>query len=283
MWQLFLIISIIANSFSTVLQKVLLKNNKSDPITYAIVFEFLCAIAIGIYAFFEGFILPKDIITLLPNILLATILYSAGNIFLFKSLKLIDASEFTVLFVTRGIWIIITAVLFLHERFSYMQDAGTALVLLGVILVTIRKHAIQMNRGVWYGLLSAFFFGVAFPNDGYVVTHFTHPVTYSFIIFILPALALMAVYPKKTIAIPNMMNKALLVRIIILSIIYAIFGVTILLAYKYGGDASQIGAISQISTIITVLLSIIFLKETSDLWKKVIGALLGFLGVILIK
>lgn len=93
----------------------------------------------------------------------------------------------------------------------------------------------------------------------------------------------MAFYPKKTAAVTKIINKSLIIKMFILAIIYAIFGVTILLAYKYGGDVSQIGAISQISTIITVLLSIVFLKETLHLWKKIVRATLGFLDVILIK
>jgi len=78
------------------------------------------------------------------------------------------------------------------------------------------------------------------------------------------------------------MKPSLLVKFFFLSLFYGTAAVTVYLAYKLGNNAAVLGAISQTSTILTVLLSVVLLKETSSLWKKLLGSLLSFIGVLLI-
>lgn len=119
-WQIILAISVVTYSISVLLQRILLKNNKSDPIAYSIVFQLLTGIMIGAYAAFNGFNIP-DLVPLIPNLILMTILYGAGNVFIFSALKIIDASEFTILFASRAMITIIGAIIFLKESFSTQQ------------------------------------------------------------------------------------------------------------------------------------------------------------------
>jgi drug/metabolite transporter (DMT)-like permease len=282
MWQLLLGISIISCSIATILQRLLLKNTKHDPVTISIIFQLLTACCIGIYAFITGFSIP-NLLPLWPNIVYLTVLYALFNVTMFKALALIEASEFTVLFVTRGLWVIVWSVLLLGEKFSLQQIIGTVLVVCAVVICTLQKSSIKLTKGSWFALASAFIFGIAFVNDAFVVKHFVSAPTYSFIDWLLPGLALCIAYPKAVKQIPALLTPSMFVKLFVLSALYAIFGITILLAYKAGSAASQIGAISQISTILIVMLAVVFLRERTGLLKKLIAALVGFIGIVLIS
>jgi drug/metabolite transporter (DMT)-like permease len=261
---------------------VLIKNN-TDPMGFAIVFQLLTAIIIGIFAVFFGFNIP-NILPILPNFLLSIVIYTLANICVFQSLSKIEASQFTILFVTRGVWTIFTATLFLHEAFSLFNILGTVLILSSVILVSYKKNGLQFNKGSLYALGAGFLFGVGYVNDAYIVKFFSSPITYSFLDFLLPGFVLLILYRVSVIKhLPKIIKPAVAGKLLVLCFLYAIFGITILLSYKYGGTASQIGAISQSATVVIVLLAIVFLKETSGLAKKIFASLIAFIGVLLLR
>lgn len=280
-WQIILAISVVTYSISVLLQKILLRNDKSDPITYSIVFQLLTGIMIGIYAVLNGFKTP-DLVPLMPNLILMTILYGAGNVFIFSALKIIDASEFTILFALRAIITIIGAIIFLKESFSVQQALGTLLIILSVVLVSWKKQRLAFNKGFVFSSLAALSFGLAFTNDAFVLNNFDVP-SYLTIAFIVPSLAVWAIYPKSTMRMKPLLEKRTLWKLGLLGFFYAISAITIFLAYQIGRNASQIAPLNQTATIITVLLSIIFLKERTGLLNKLLGAIISFIGVILIK
>lgn len=279
-WQILLTISILAYSFSTLLQRILLKNNTSDPIAYSIFFQLFTTVIMFIFALIHGFQIP-NLLAFWPNILLMIILYAGLNILSFKSLHLIEASEYTVLFVTRAFWTILIAVLFLGEHISLVQILGTCLVLLGVIFVSYKKKKFSFNKGALYALLAAVFLGIAFANDAYIVRNMDVP-SYEVFAFILPALLIMAMYPKSVGKMKSLFRPMILLKLFLFCTLYAVAVITIFFAYQVGHNVAELSALNQLSTILTVLLAIIFLKETSDFWKKVLGSFLAFVGAILI-
>lgn len=280
-WQIILAISVVTYSISVLLQRILLKNDKSDPIAYSIVFQLLTGIIIGAYAVLNGFSTP-DLVPLIPNLILMTILYGAGNVFIFSALKIIDASEFTILFTSRAMITIVGAVIFLKESFSVQQALGTLLIISSVVLVSWKKQRLTFSKGFIFSSLAALSFGLAFTNDAFVLNNFDVP-SYLTIAFIAPSLAVWAIYPKSTMKMKPLLEKKTLWKLGLLGFFYAISAITIFLAYQIGRNASQIAPLSQTATIITVLLSIIFLKERTGLLNKLLGAIISFIGVILIK
>lgn len=280
-WGILLTISIISYSISVLLQRILLRNDKSDPITYSIAFQLLTGILIGIYAVTRGFTTP-NLIPLFPNLILRFILYSGSNIFIFSALKIIDASEFTIVFASRALWAIIGAIIFLKESFSSQQALGTLLIILSVIIVSWKKQKFTFNKGFVFSVLAAAFIGLAFTNDAFIVQNFDVP-SYLTIAFIIPALAVWIIYPKSAMKIRPLFEKQTLLKLGLLSFFSAISTITFFLAYQVGKNASQIATLNQIATIVIVVLSVIFLRERSDLLRKLLGAVISFVGVILIK
>ena len=279
-WQLLAAISVLTNSLSVVLQRVIIKDQKSDPVAYSIVFQLLTGILIGVYSFTRGFRLP-DLQATFPNFLIMILLYGGGNIFIFKALKKIEASSFAILFAKRTIWAILGAILFLGESFSIQKAIGTGLILAGVVVVSWKKNAVKFTSGQGYALLAALAFGTAFVNDAFIVRNADVP-SYLFLAFILPALAVWAVNPQSTVKMKPLFEKEMVKKLAVLTVLYSIAAITIFLAYQVGRNAAQIAPLQQSVTVVTVLLGIILLKERADLWKKIAGAILSFIGILLL-
>jgi len=278
-WQILVAVSVITYSVSVLLQRILLKDEKIDSVAFSIVFQLLTGALILGYALTRGFSSP-NLLPLLPNLALMTFLYGAGNVFIFKALKAIEASEFTIIFATRTVWIILAAVLFLSEQFSLVQLLGTGLILSSVVLVSWQK-GLKLSRGVLLSLAAAACFGLAFANDAFIIRNFDVP-SYLGIAFIVPALAVWMVFPKSSSKMLPMLKKSFLKKLGVLSVLYATSAITIFLAYQIGRNAAQIAPLNQTSTVLTVLLAIIFLGEKSQLTRKLIGAVLSFIGIILV-
>ncbi len=134
-WQLLVGISVLTYSVSILLQRVLLKENKSDPIAYSIVFQIITGLIVGVFALFRGFSIP-NLLPILPNLILMIFLYGVGNIFVFKALKNLEASDFTIIFASRTLWTIIAAIIFLKERADLFKKLiGSVISFIGVILL----------------------------------------------------------------------------------------------------------------------------------------------------
>lgn len=278
-WQVLLTISILSLAFATVLQRALLKNNKTDGVTYSIFFQLLAGICISIVALLHGFHMP-NLVNYIPNVIFMILLYGFANVFVFKSLQRIEASQFTVLFTSRAIWTVIAATIFLHEVFLGLQIVGMLLILLAVFIVTYTRKFI-FNRGTLYALLAGLLFGLAFTNDAYLIRHFD-VLSYESISFLLPTLGMFLIYPRTVTKMRELMLPGVFWKLTIFAILWGTASVTIFFAYKIGSNAAQLATIAQTATIITVILSLVLLHERSNLSKKLLGALLAFLGVILI-
>ena len=101
-WLIFALISVIALSISNVLQRVLMKDDKSDA--------FFCAAIISLFALWRGFIMPP--ITRLPlNFFLLTVLYGSGTVFIYDAFILkhrIDVYSYTAIsFLLPGIFLLL--------------------------------------------------------------------------------------------------------------------------------------------------------------------------------
>jgi len=279
-WQPLVLISVLSYSVSVLLERVLLKNEKSDPIAYSVVFQLVVGLIVLAYALIKGFSVP-NLYPILPNLILMTFLYGVGNILIFNSLKVGEASEFTIVFATGVFWTIAAAILFLGEAFSLRQGIGTLLIIASVILVSWKDNRFKLSKCSLFGLGAALCFGLAFANDAFILRNFDVP-SYLAIAFIIPAVVVWLFNPRASKNMLPLLEKSMLKKLMIWAVLYAVSAITIFLAYQAGRNAAQIAPLKQTATIVTVLLAIIFLQEKSNLLKKTVGAVISVLGVILV-
>jgi drug/metabolite transporter (DMT)-like permease len=264
------------------LQKMLMRGEKADPIVFTIASQIIPAILIFLYTIATtGFHMPNLLAYPINSIIMVTA-YACAAVLSFKAMGLIDASEFSVLFVTRVILVIFIAMGFLHEQFSALKIIGSILIILSVMLVSWKKRKITFGKGEVYALVGAFFMGVGIGNDGYLSVKFD-TLSYLVLAFLLPGIALMFIYPKKIRGLSVLLKQNMAIKMLLLCIFAVFSAVTYFLAFKYGNNVGQVAILNQTTTILTVLFSAVLLKETKNLNRKILGAIIAFLGVILLR
>ncbi len=258
-----------------------MKDDKSNPYSYAIVFQFLIAILNLPIAIWYGFQLPSLTGNLLFFILAAA-LWGGAIVFLFTALKFIEASEVTILSSARVLITILASIIFLQETFNVQKILGTIIILLAILLVANIKNGIKFNKGILYIFATTLFSGLAIVVDSFNVQHYD-VISYVTIANFLIVIILLLFYPKaiqqwRHFTKPNFLKKML--PLVIFSLIQ---GLAYLFALSYGGNTAQVGTIRQASVIVTVILAVIFLGEKDNLFRKLIAAVLVTFGVILLS
>ena len=141
----------------------------------------------------------------------------------------------------------------------------------------------RTKLGEIFALTAAVLFGLANTNDRFLVQAFD---SYSYVIigFLLPAIFITGIYPKKILGIGSMFKEKLfLPKLAILCFLYGFAAVTFFQALQITTNSSQLFSINALSGILTVILSIIFLKEYEFIPRKIIGAALSLVGLLLVS
>lgn len=276
-WSLLVITSIFTASFSSILQRYLMKEDKSDPYLYPIVFNLMVSALIFIFTFFVGFKIPEDIKLL--NLVYSTLLYASANYFLFNAFKISDAADVRISVSTRPFWVVLGSALWLGETVTTLHLLGTVLIVLGVSTVNFSKNTLKkVNKGVMYGLIAGLLYGLAFVNDGFLIKTWDVSSLMAVEFAIVPIFMLL-IRPKYILKIPSFFNKKRTIAMLLLGVLYGTSAVSIFSAYRAGGNISLIAPLQQTSVIFTVFLGVLFLKEKKDLKKKILAASLALLGV----
>lgn len=279
-WYWFIVISVIVFSLATLYQRTILENSR-DPVVYYIVNAFFGSLILLSWGLFLGFKVP-DLHNYSLNLIIMTVFLGAGNVFSFNALKKTEASEFTVLFSTRALWSIVVAVLVLGESFNLKQIIGAALIMASVFLVSWKKKSFRLNEGETLTLVAAFFFGVEFINDSYLVSRLDL-FFYLPLVFFLPAIFISAINYKKLLKIHRVLGIKDTLKLAFLALMFSIAVTSTFTAYEKGHNAAQIAILNQTSTILIVVLSIIFLKERNHLYLKILGGVISLIGVFLVR
>lgn len=282
LWMLLLIASIFLYIAAALLQKAMMRHDHAQPIAFAVVSQNCMGFLVLMYSALSGFSIPA-FASFPLNTFFMILFYSAGNIFLYKALKHINASLFAILFSTRVFWTVSCAMIFLQEKFSFYQAVGALLIFLSVIIVSGLKRTRLHVRSEIYSLLAGLCFGVAFANDAFIMKyHQVNAVTYLAFAFILPGLMLGLVFRPSLSAMKCFVLPDKIVHFLLLNLFFAASAVTYYLAFVHGQNAAQISSINQLSTIFIVIASALFLGESKDIAQKLAGAFLGVVGAILI-
>lgn len=279
-WQVFVTLTLVLNTVQVLTQRFLLKDKNSNPATYLIVGDLVGGLFLLVFALKQEMVTLNNL-TLMPSILLSGLLFGLGGLFWYKSLKLIDASEFIVLFTSRAFWAVLASVILLGENFQLEQIIGALLIFLGIYLAAWNAKKFSFKKGEIYALAGAFSMGLGFVNDGFILRGL-NPVIYAPISFFVASLVAWLLNPKSTAEILNTFRSKLLMKLILLGFLGAATQLTYLSAVSLSGNVGQIAVINQLSTILIVIAGIIFLKERDNLIKKIFAAILAFAGVLLV-
>ena len=162
------------------------------------------------------------------------------------------------------LYTIIFALLFLGETFSAAKAIGAILIFFSVILVSATKELRGINKGTFYALAAAFFWGTAFANDAYILRS-VDTISYAVLAFLLPALPFLIIRPRLLLELKPMWQKGLFMKMLLLCAVYSIATLSDYYALSSGGNASQVSPTLETSIILTVILAAVFLDEKNNL------------------
>ncbi len=280
-WLVLTLLSVLVASAASILQRVLMKGDKSNPYSYAVVFHFLLGfLNLGLALWYGShFSLFSGSFLLL---FLASALWGVCSIFLFKALQLVEASEATIVSSLKVVFTIVASIIFLHEAFNGQKVIGTVIILVATLLVVDLKNGFKLNKGVAYVLVMALFAGLAIVADSANVQHYD-VIAYNTMANFLSGFTILVFAPKALGQWRHFVQPSFLKKMLPLGIFSTAQGILYLTALTYGGNTAQVGTIRQASVIVTVILAVIFLRERGKLGRKFAAAVLVTLGVILLK
>lgn len=281
-WQLLIIISVVFNSISVLLQRVLLKEETSDPLAFSIIFQLLTGVLIGLFGYSIGQMRFPNITGLITNLILMTFFYAVGNLFVFKALKHTEASKFIIIFSSRALFSVIASSIILKEFLTAKHWLGAVLILSGVLLINFTKKSISFGKKEIFALFAAISFGLANTNDRFLLGSF-NVYPYVFLAFIVPALFLFFVRPQAISQMKVFKSRKVFGKMILLCVFYAISAITFFSALQMASNSSRVVVANLVVVVITVILSIIFLKERDAIGRKILGSISSFIGLLLVS
>lgn len=279
-WYWYLVLNICVFSLATLYQRIVLKNSP-DPVVYSVINGLVGGLILLGYGLYAGFRIP-NLQDISLNLLLMSFLLGVGNMLTFSGLKRVEASEFTVLFSTRAVWSVVAAILILGESFSLKQVLGGGLIIASVFLVSWKKKSFRFTEGEMLILAAAALFGIEFVNDTYIVGK-VDLFFYLPLIFLFPAIFAGILNYKKMLRVRKIVSLKDFLQLSLLALLFSVSATSTLTAYTKGHNAAQIAVLNQTSTILIVLLGIIFLGERSHMKLKIIGAVISLIGVYLVR
>lgn len=278
-WIFFAVIYVCAASIANLYQKIAMREEKSDAAASSIIFQIFLGICLSVFALIKGFHVPQ--VSLVPYFLGSSIFYAIGTVFLFRAIKRIEASELSIISGFGPIVTIIASFIFLRESLTLSQFIGVGCIFTAVVLINLKGRSVVLNKGMWPALIGTFFFGSAVIFDTIIVRSFD-AVSFIPLTSIGSILILLMWYPQKIPAVIHLLKKVNR-SLFVYSVLYAISAISFYLALETGILVGQISSIGRSSIILTVILSSLFLGERTNIGKKLFGAILTTIGVILVS
>ncbi len=279
-WQLYTALCVTTLSVAVLLQRVILHRYKVDGPAFAVVFQFLVALAMLPAVLTHGFDFSGFYNMLMP-IIVSGLAFGVGSVTYAQALRKVDASAFSVLFASHAVWVMLFGVVFLSERLDWLHLLGTGVIFLSIGLLVKDVRYLKPGSGFVYALFTGLLYGVAIASASYVGRH-TDVLTWSLVSFVLGGLSSLLVSPKALRKARTVFTKRTLVVLLTCVVLYGLGNIAMMFAYKYG-PFTLVAPLRQTGIILTTLLAVLFLRdERTDIVRKILAAITCTAGVVLL-
>jgi len=280
-WSILTLLGILAFSPKNLLYRTLMKNDQSDPYAQSVVFFGLGGTLALLFSLFHGGFQYRVTLNQLLLFVPLTLCATVGPILLFKSYQQLEASEIAILQSSQKIWAVLGAFVLLQEPFALDKVVGTLVVVAGIAITQWRRHKFQINQGVLLVFAATLFYAGMDLVSYYIARGFD---AISLIVYVcyLPVIALLLLRPKTVKKVSYYFRLKYALGVSALALCDTLGTICFFYAYQVGRNAAQIVPLGGLITIISMLLSILFLKEYTNIPNKVIGALLTLVGAALV-
>ena len=282
-WFPLVVIYILNNAVSKILQKYALKGEEVDPTAFSAFFLFTVGVMTLPFLLVEKVVISSE-----PKIwlvvLLSGLFYTVCMIMFYYALKNIEVSQVETIATTRAIWIMLLGIIFFQENLTLSKFLGVFCIFLGLAVIYWNRGKFTgFSKPHLYTLLYAVIISGAYALDKYCLDFFS-VAFYQVVIYCLPAVLTVIFIPGTLAKIRLFLRPQKSTTIFFICCFFQMISTLALYrAYQVGGELSVVGPLTQTSTVLTIFMGILFLRERWNLKRKIIGALLTILGIILIK
>ncbi len=216
--------------------------------------------------------------------------YSVGRYFVWKSIALIGANRANVVASTQVIYAVAIAIIALGQAVDFVEGAGMALVLLGILFISFGDfesgsvNPDARRAGIVWGALGAFLWGISQVLMQVGISWYSNANTATFLVFaaslfgILPILLMAKKYQE---ASPFRMDRKSLLMVVIAGLL-GNFGLYFRFAALQNTTLTIVATVNATNPLITLVLSYALMRELEFINRRMVLAILvSVVGVFL--
>jgi len=282
-WFPLILIYIVTNSASKILQKIAVRKDEIDPNAFCVAFFFYCGLLTVPFLALEPIRLAPDY-----RGWLAFGFSCVGAcfcmVFYYYSIKRIEVSQAETIATTRSIWAVLLGIVFFHETLSASKLIGIVLIISAIASIYWKKGTVAtFRRPQWMIVAYAFLITAAYALDKFALDYFS-VIFYQLILYWVSGALTLLFFPGTLKKMRPFLHWNRHTPLYLLCfILQAISTLAFLRSFQVGGDLSVVGPMAQTTTLLTILIGIIFLKEHWNLKRKLSGVALAAIGIIFLR
>jgi len=276
-WIFLSIIAGLASNAFNFISRYILKEQE-DATAYAWFFEAVRFLFFAVTAI----IVDWKIILSTQSIILFLLLGLTEWISVYWYMKMHENSHLSISAIlsrTRLIWVPIIAFFLVHENLKISEYAGIIVLFIGLSIVVSPKK-LFVDKGATYANLSAFMIAFNIVLTKMTLPYGSNSIINATIAFV-PALFFPLTMRNSTRRLKQIFQNNLQLKFLAVGVnIISVYLFTVALRF---GDSGKITAIYQGMLVTSIIAGIIFLHERQDIKKKLIGATITIIGVIVLS
>jgi drug/metabolite transporter (DMT)-like permease len=245
-------------------------------------YQLVAAMVLTFMLFVEKIRFTTDINSLIM-LSMAWLLWCGFSAFMMISNKYLDASINIIIGKISLIITVVGSIILFGDTLTIGKILGITLVIIGNLVLFIRKDIFQAKistKGLLFSLISAACFGLVMLVDKHNSANYSTGI-YIILVFLIPGILTgMASKLSITAYAKEVFNIKWLV--LISGILAAVGYYSLIESFKYI-ETSVVSTINSMNTIFVVLIGVIFLKEKTDLWRKLIAVAIVFIGIFILN
>ena len=284
-WLLLTVLAILSRATYGVATKVLSSRIKVSAMAQAVLLTGSATILTLLLSPLIGGLSFQGVSNLWLITLLMVVSQAFGNILFFKGLEKLDASNTQVVFSSILIWGTLLSVVFLGSHFSLKQFIGIAVLLVAILLVQYQKNMKKLDTYALYILFAAALFAV-FQVTSAELARTVSAGAYLLLAYLGSTLIIGAIYfqkvSKELAGLAQNIRNAVTTTLFASSTSLMYFAFSYY-AYKAAPDRGVVVLLLTSQVVFGVILAIIFLRERSNIPKKILASILAVAAGLLIK
>jgi len=280
-WLHLTIFATLVSATNTLLQRYYLRDTTHDHLKTGAWYQIMSGVFVFSFALASGQLhIESNTFGLLVTLVIS-VLWTLGGLLYFSLIRQIEVSMIALVMTTRVLFTTLVGVVFLQESLNAQQILGIVCIFVGVLLVQ-QVRTFQMHwQAFVLTLFTAFIFGMGNIADRVATLHM-NVYLYIGLSFFIPGLLMLGILKLSKGRVYAKRNRSHVAHILLVGLLTAITGITIVLGTIIAPTVTQVAFVSQLKTVIVVACAALLLHERTNIGHKIFAAVLCTIGLVLL-